>query len=125
MANDLDIFSDELAHLMKKINSVISSDLIQSGVENDDMIDCFRKARFNKYITLTRMSRLNKPEAPTTKSEWFAELSEVHRINEIINENMDPLCEQIPDIEEIADAIKNHQILVNLLSLQKHFLELK
>ena len=39
-------------------------------------------------------------------------MGEVHKVDEIIRENMNPLCEQIPDIEETADAVKNHQILV-------------
>ena len=43
---------------------------------------------------------------------WFAELSDVYEVEKIIYENMDPLCEQIPDIEEIANAVYNHQILV-------------
>ena len=81
-------------------------------METDDITCCFREAQFNRYITLTRMSRLNKPAESITNSEWFAELNDVHAVDEIINENMDPLCEQIPDIEEIANAVQNHQILV-------------
>lgn len=119
--NDLEIFSKELLCLTEKINSLISVDLLRrgGGQDNERLVSCLLKSKFTKYISLTRMSCVKNPsEKKETDVSWTAELSDVYEVEKIIYENMNPLCEQIPDIEEIASAIYNRQILVARSNLE-------
>ncbi len=77
------------------------------------------RAKFTQYVSLTRMSCIKNPSQQITPQlSWFAELSDVYEVEKIIYENMNPLCEQIPDIEEIANAVYNRKILVARQNLE-------
>lgn len=101
---------DRLVDLRAQSDCTISVDLVGDCSEAST---CFDRAGFERYISLTRMCRLNTP-APTAiaADDWFAAPHEAGAVEEIIYENMDPLGEQIPDIEEIRAAIDNRNILV-------------
>ena len=56
---------------------------------------------------------MNTPApAAIADDDWFAAPHEASAVEEILYENMDPLGEQIPDIEELETAARNREILV-------------
>lgn len=101
----------QIESLVKNFNAMlISVDLINISSE---VIECFKQAGFIRYVSLTRMVQINKTlKNPTAEDSWFAESRDVDEIENILYENMDPLCEQIPDREDIAEAVENRQIIV-------------
>ncbi len=102
--------TDRLIDLKERSNCTISVDLIGDCSEASM---CFDRAGFERYISLTWMRRLNTPApAVIADDDWFAAPHEAGAVEEILYENMDPLGEQIPDIEEIKAAIANRNILV-------------
>ena len=101
--------SEKLSTLCSQSNFIISTDLLGNI---DEISPCFGNAGFMRYMTLTRMFRLKTVEAAVQpEASWFASPNEVDAVEEIIYENMDPLCEQIPDTEDIRDTVERHCVL--------------
>lgn len=69
---------------------------------------------FKKYMSLTRMMKFCTDNQKSNKvpGTAYAILGEEQQISDILYENMDPLCEQIPDLDEIQVGIEQKNILV-------------
>ena len=108
--NDIESLRSELLLLKQQLAVPIVSDLIASA---EFVKSTFTRSGFAKYCALTRMIKRNMPInrlKPT--DQYFANEDEAEDILSIIKENMDPLCEQIPDLSEIKIAVHSRNILV-------------
>lgn len=108
--NNLQSFPKLLTLLTRQIQIPISVDLINTSTET---AECFLQSKFVRHVSLMRMSKVNNNvNAVHSENDWFAESRDVNTIEETLYENMNPLCEQIPDTEDLASAVDNRQILV-------------
>ncbi|MBR1579796.1 MAG: hypothetical protein IJ668_04785 [Selenomonadaceae bacterium] len=109
VSTDLNDLADKLSALIAQSKGIISTDLIGDCSE---VSTAFNRAGFERYVTLTRMFKLKSIEKATVaEDDWFAAPNETNAVEEIIYENMDPLCEQIPDSEDIQVAVEHQQVL--------------
>lgn len=103
---------EDFYHFLKKINSTVVLDLV--GIDNLLKKE-LRKAGFEYYQSLTRMYKLSESckQIIHLLPDAFAQVGDEKDVMGILYENMDPLCEQLPDFDEIEAAVRNHTILVN------------
>jgi len=103
-----EIFQRELHHADKKI----ISDLLFRGDE-DAMRKLLLACGFHSYMTFTRMTKMETPQPKQQiDAKWFASLEDLQAVVAILKETMDPECEQLPDQEELAQAISEQRVLV-------------
>ena len=120
-SNNINSLRRELLLLKKNIAVPTVVDLL---AKQDSVKLLFENCGYIHYCKLTRMFKRNSPNNKICiDEENFANADEAEDVLAIINENMDPLCEQIPDLSEIKIAINARSILVkrdnknNLLAL--------
>lgn len=110
VSTSVDDLSDKLTTLSSQSKFIISADLVGDCAVVSER---FAGAGFERYMTLTRMFKLKTLGVPAVADDsWFAAAHEVNAVEDIIFENMDPLCEQIPDTEDIREAVENHRVLM-------------
>jgi len=70
--------------------------------------------RWQSYLKLQRIVKLNPPGqvAEPVADESYARPGEEKQILEMLAEDIDPLGEQIPDLDEIAERIAAREVLV-------------
>lgn len=99
---------DELSQAEKKV----ITDFLSRGedrFERQALLSC----GFQSYMTLSRISMVNPhPKKKSIDPKWFAKPEDLQDIIDILKETMDPGCEQIPDTEELREAIAAQEILV-------------
>jgi GNAT superfamily N-acetyltransferase len=88
--------------------AVAVADVIGKGTGAEDTAACFRRAGFSLHKTLVRMFRApvegdtRPPEAPDVEPALPADTAAV---SSFLRAVFDPLCDQIPDEAETAEAI--------------------
>ena len=108
--SDEESFIYGITKLKKILNVPMSIDLI--GSMESIKLNLFKNG-FKSYANFTRMLKFSTSNIKVNLDEsCFAKLNEAKEVLSIINENMDPLCEQIPDIVEIEKAIQHNDILI-------------
>ena len=109
---DDDALKIDLCNFVENCKGTISTDILG---ENDILVDALKQANFKSYMTLHSyvQNYVSTPVKPDKiDDKWFAKEVDLDGIMEILYENMDPLCEQIPDREEMLQDIKDHNVLV-------------
>lgn len=113
-------FSSSIANLRSSLQLLLdtaevtfSVDVLHKADSSDEVGEIFLQAGFEKRIRLYRM-RLGKHAHPKGKlpEPSYAGRSETEVIYDMLHQQFDELCEQIPDKDEIETAIVQGQILV-------------
>jgi len=97
-------------------NTVLVSDVLQRRESHRLMIQTLEQEGFTRYRELIRIERLphNMPEPAPEADIHYAKLTDADYILGELEVNFDKFSEQLPDFDEIADAISSNQILVAL-----------
>lgn len=76
--------------------------------------NAFKSIGFKDYRSLYRMSHIGQMASDTIldSSVCYGRVEECNIINEVFQRDFDPICEQLPSLNEIEDFAKHNQILV-------------
>lgn len=99
----------EFCHLL---NFAVTVDLV-GDAKIVSIKQIFLDSKFRQYEFIYRMSRVGVPDfCSFDSSVSYAELNDTNAICQLLSLHFDPLSEQIPEVEEIAQFIENKRILV-------------
>ena len=101
-----------LADYYHLLNFTIMVDLV-GDAKIVSIKQIFLDSGFRQYEFIYRMSRVGIPNLSSFDSGVsYAELNDTNIIRQLLLSNFNPLSEQIPEVEEIVQFIKNKRILV-------------
>jgi len=93
--------------------TILVIDIIGNNTSLSKTEQVFLDNSYHNYASLFRMSRaISEKEIDTYSNICFATPEDALTIESLLNEYFDPLCEQIPFIEEIDEWIELKHILV-------------
>lgn len=110
---------DELNNSLSTFLQIHSTQLMITDIIGNEeqcilINDCFKRNSFQYYNKLVRMSKLTKEELEFSPNNnvSYANIDDAGTVLSILNKYFDPLCEQIPYIEEISEYAKDNKILL-------------
>lgn len=115
IASSNEELNQSLAELMVEFGKeLLIIDIVQKE-ESSELLNIFYNQSFNLYTSLMRMNRLNhKVNLSTGSSNGIIEASIQHLnpLNKIFKYFFDEKAEQLPDENELANWIKNKNVLI-------------
>ena len=115
LAASLDSLQRCLKERMMALSGTVVMDLVGALGSVAELCKIAYAAGFLPYKRLIRMKRLHSPTDLAHSGDTtvgFAKPDDADRISEMLHEAFDPLCEQLPGMDEIYEAIQNHSILI-------------
>ncbi|MBQ9478425.1 MAG: hypothetical protein IJU71_02630 [Selenomonadaceae bacterium] len=113
---DADDFIISLRSLLPTIERPIASELFIDHRNADQVEDVQRnllELGFHHHATQTRLTKIvSTNEYGEIESEWYARADDCDEIMEILLQDFDPLCDQLPEQDELLDRIANREVLV-------------
>lgn len=110
---------EELNNALNILIQIYSSQLMITDIIGNDeqcllINDCFKRNSFQHYNNLVRMSKLTQEilEFSPNHNVSYANIDDANIVLSILNRYFDPLCEQIPYIEELYQFAKDNKILL-------------
>ncbi|MBR1579795.1 MAG: hypothetical protein IJ668_04780, partial [Selenomonadaceae bacterium] len=113
---DADDFIINLRSLLPTIERPIAFELFVDRRNADQVEDVQRnliELGFRHHATQTRLTKIvSTNEYGEIESEWYARADDCDEIMEILLQDFDPLCDQVPERDELLDRIANKEVLV-------------
>lgn len=112
MASDMDAVANAIRQTPLDSNCVIDVVIRKEG---NGEIEKLKEAGFTHYKNLYRMSHIGMLADNTWERSddvLHAGLSDCQCVYETLHKNFDPLCEQLPSLQEVEDYVKSESILV-------------
>ena len=103
---------DDLKMLLQITQKNIKNSLVINLLNNNNMDEYLLNCGFKKYCTLHRMVKFNREIIPLPSIENYQLMqSDAEYIYKIMAENLDIVSDQLPDIDEIKEAISVGEII--------------
>lgn len=110
---------EELSNSLRIFLKIYSTQLMITDIIGNEeqcllINDCFKRNNFQHYNKLVRMSKLTqeKLEFSPNHNVIYSNINDANTVLSILNNYFDPLCEQIPYIEELSEYAKDDKILL-------------
>lgn len=104
------------AFLLSTTTRPIAVDLLGREKDMASLQSPFVGNGFTLYSKLMRMSRYTNTEELKQESVLYAEPSHASEILSLLHQNFDPLCEQLPFLEQIKSWIAQNRILIRVIN---------
>ncbi len=108
--------SKDLQTCLPEVTEKIITTVLDRDGERSPIKEALYAAVFSHYALLKRIVKINEPAPPEKVAAEYAQMDDLPRIEEIIRRYFDPLLDNWPDRDEIANAIAENRILVARLS---------
>lgn len=103
--------ASDLAECLLGVEGNISTDILG---QDEALAEALPANGFRRYMLLHRITQTYPEPTPPVEpfdDKWLAGEEDLPGIMEILYENMDPRCEQLPDPEEFLQDIRNRNVL--------------
>ena len=112
-----DDFYKNLKELLPSIERPIAVELF-ADIRNTDQIEDIQRhlieLGFNHHATQFRLTKIvNTNEYSEIEPEWYANESDCDEIMEILLQDFDPFCDQVPERDELLSRIADGEVLVS------------
>ena len=112
-----DDFYKNLKELLPSIERPIAVELF-ADIRNTDQIEDIQRhlieLGFNHHATQFRLTKIvNTNEYSEIEPEWYANESDCDEIMGILLQDFDPLCDQVPEHDELLSRIAGREVLVS------------
>ena len=110
-ASEEQALKDSLEKFLPDGYGIFVTDLLG---EASDLREALLACKWQPYLTLQRIVKINSAGgvAKPVASEHYARPGEEMQIMDMLEENIDPYGEQIPDLDEIVERIAAKEVLV-------------
>lgn len=110
-ASDEDDLRDSIEKYLPDGHGIFVTDLLG---ETPEMRGALLACKWQPYLSLQRIVKINSAGgvAKPVASEHYARPGEEMQIMDMLEENIDPYGEQIPDLDEIVERIAAKEVLV-------------
>lgn len=110
-ASEEQALKDSLEKFLPDGYGIFVTDLLG---EASELREALLACKWQPYLTLQRIVKINSAGgvAKPVADEYYARPGEETQIMDMLAENIDPLGEQIPDLDEIAERIAAREVLV-------------
>jgi|GEM_PF-4528981 len=112
LCEDMSCLPEDFGKLFSQTDETVITSILDRNGMHDPIKDVLLESGFCRYAKLNRVSMLNVPRLRKEQNVVFAEMSDLPQIEKIIKQYFDPLKDQNPDVDEIAEAIEGKRIIV-------------
>ena len=102
--------NDCLRKFLSDVHETVVTDILGDAPV---LREALQAGKWQPYLILQRIVKLNPPgqEAKPVADEFYARPGEEQQIMDMLAEDIDPLGEQVPDLDEIAERIAAREVL--------------